>query len=98
MIYGNNFIGFQFNASSLLINKVLTGNADYYIEIKDTLFLELVNPELEDTINSFITPDQVKEPTRNKMVLSDADKDEIIQSQGGSVTWLTLHTGRIIYD
>ena len=88
MIYGNSFIGFQFNVSSLFMNKVLAGNADYFIETKDTLFIELINDELKDTIRGVITPDQIRVHTRNKLVLSEEEMEELTQSMGGEINMM----------
>ena len=88
MIYGNTFIGFQFDVSSLLMNKVLAGNADYFIDTKDTLFIELVNDELRDTIKGVISPEQIKVHTRNKLILSEEEMDELTQSMGGEINMM----------
>lgn len=84
-IFGNDFIGFQFEAGSKLMDKLLLGNADYFIEISDTITIEFVNDSLNETVNYILTPDQVKEYTRNKMILSEEEKDELVQSMGGEL-------------
>jgi|GEM_PF-2259349 len=88
---GNTFIGFRFEAGSKLMDRIKSGNADYFIEINDTIRIELINDSLNRTVTYVLTPDQVKENTRNKLILSEEEINEIIQSMGGEINMVSNH-------
>ena len=81
--YGIDFIGFRFKTDSTLMNKIIQGDADYYIETTDTLRIPLINEKTGELDSCILTPQQVKEHTRNAIILSEEEKEELIQSAGG---------------
>ena len=82
---GNNFVGFQFETTETLMNKILKGTVDYYIEITDTIVIEIFMEGGTDTLIRIITPDQVKDHTRNKITISTEQRDELILAAGGEL-------------
>ena len=79
------FIGFRFNTNSALMTRIIEGEADYYIEISDTIHIFLINTITGEKDSCILTPDQVKEHTRNAIILSDEEQEELIQSKGGEI-------------
>jgi hypothetical protein len=85
LIYSNSFVGFRFESGNELMTRIIQGKADFFIEVSDTMHLQIVNDNKKDTVMYILTPEQVKEYTRNKLILTEEQKKELIQSAGGEI-------------
>jgi hypothetical protein len=79
------FIGFTFGAGSESMNSIIQGKPGLFIEVNDTIHLQVINDIKKDTLQYILTPEQVREYTRNKLNISAEQKNELIQSAGGEI-------------
>jgi hypothetical protein len=79
------FIGFTFESGNESMKSIVQGKSGIFIEVNDTIHLQIINDNKKDTASYILTPEQVKEITRNKLILSGEQKKELIQSAGGEI-------------
>lgn len=76
-------IVFKVEADSALIEKILSGQVGYFIEIDKNLIIEIVK-DGEDPVKYVLTKEQVKKATIKKQ-LKDEMNQEMLESLGGEI-------------